>query len=104
MKRYKVSISEPAEDDLDDIIEYILTKLSAPAAALNLADAFEKAFDDLEEMPEKHPLVRDDRLAAMGYRRCRVKNYSVFFTVNNATLEVDVERILYSRRDWANIL
>jgi len=55
-------------------------------------------------MPDSHPLVRDDRLASMGYRRLEVKNYTVFFTINEKEKTVDVERVLYARRDWANLL
>ncbi|MCL1806346.1 MAG: type II toxin-antitoxin system RelE/ParE family toxin [Oscillospiraceae bacterium] len=104
MDRYNVSLTNPAGDDLDEIIRYISEQLSAPIAALRLADAFDETFVDLEEMPEKYPLVPDDRLAALGYRKRRVKNYNVFFKIIEETHEVDVDRILYARRDWHNIL
>ena len=104
MKRYNVSITDPAEDDLDEIIQYISEQLSAPTAALRLADAFAEAFVDLETMPDKYPLVPDERLAAMGYRKRSVKNYFVFFKIKDANSMVGVARILYSRRDWQNIL
>ena len=104
MDRYNVSLADPAEDDLDEITQYISEQLSAPAAAIRLSDALEKAFIELEEMPGKYPLVPDERLAALGYRKRRVKNYFVFFKIIEETHEVDVDRILYARRDWANIL
>ena len=104
MEQYKISVTDPAEEDLDEILQYISVQLSAPAAALKLADAFDGAFDDLEDMPEKYPLVQDDRLAALGYRKRPVKNYLVFFTADETSHVVYVERILYARRDWQNIL
>ena len=104
MTQYSVHLSDPAEDDLDEIVQYISEQLFAPAAALRLADAFAEAFVELETLPDKYPLVPDERLAAMGYRKRSVKNYFVFFKIKEITRRVDVARILYARRDWANIL
>ncbi|HBG16880.1 MAG TPA: hypothetical protein DDW93_08890 [Firmicutes bacterium] len=41
---------------------------------------------------------------SIGYRKLIVKNYIVFFTINEKSKVVDVERILYARRDWLRIL
>ena len=104
MVKYRVDVSNPAEEDLRDILRYISTQLSAPITALNMVDTIESALTKLENMPESYPLVRDDRLASMGYRRLEVKNYKAFFTINEKEKIVDVERILYARRDWANLI
>jgi plasmid stabilization system protein ParE len=50
------------------------------------------------------PARRHERLASMGYRKLQVKNYIAFFTINEKDGVVDVERILYTRRDWLRIL
>lgn len=39
-----------------------------------------------------------------GYRKLIIKNYIAFFTVDEQARVVDVERILYARRDWLNII
>ena len=104
MERYNVSVADHAKADLRETTQYISSQLSAPAAALRLADAFDEAFVELEDMPEKYPLVPDDRLAALGYRKRRIKNYLMFFTISEESHAVYVERILYARRDWKNIL
>jgi len=104
MARYRVDVSEPAENDLHDIVRYISVSLSEPIAALNTMDSIEEAMSKLQDMPQRYPLVLDDRLAALGYRKLIVKNYIVFFTINEKHRIVDVERILYVRRDWLHIL
>ena len=104
MALYRVDISEPAENDLRDIVRYISFNLSEPTAALNTMDSIAKAMQNLQDMPQKYPLVMDDRLAALGYRKLIVKNYIVFFTINEKHRVADVERILYMRRDWLHIL
>lgn len=104
MPEYKVDISEPAEEDLRDIIRYISSQLNAPITAMNMMEIIEDALSKISDMPEHCPIVRDERLAAMGYRRLEIKNYTAFFTINEKDKVVDVERILYARRDWANLL
>jgi len=104
MVKYRVDVSDPAEEDLRDILRYISSQLSAPITAMKMVDTIEAALTKLENMPGSYPLVRDDRLASMGYRRLEVKNYTAFFTINEIDKMVDIERILYARRDWANLL
>jgi len=67
MDRYRVNISDPAEQDLYDIVRYISAQLDAPVTALNMMNEIEKAVDGLSNMPSKYQIVRDERLAAMGY-------------------------------------
>ena len=104
MGKYRVDISEPAEHDLRGIVRYISAQLDAPITAMKMMDAIEEAIGGLEDMPRKSPPVTDERLAAMGYRKLMVKNYIIFFTIDEKNKIVDIERILYSRRDWLRIL
>ena len=104
MANYKIAVSEPAENDLRDIVRYVSAQLSAPMTALKMIDTIEEAIAGLSDIPKKYPLVSDDRLKAMGYRKLLVKNYIVFFSVDDKSNIVDVERILYARRDWLHIL
>ncbi len=104
MAKYRVDVSEPAENDLRDIVRYISAQLLAPMTALKMVSTLEEAIMDLKVMPQKCPPVTDDRLAMMGYRKLLVKNYIVFFTIDEKSKIVDVERILYARRDWHHIL
>lgn len=104
MANYRIDVSEPAENDLRDIVRYISAQLSAPMTALEMLNNIEEAVMSLTVMPQKCPFVTDERLATMGYRKLLVKNYIVFFTIDEKSKAVDVERILYARRDWHHIL
>ncbi len=104
MARYRVDVSEPAESDLRDIVRYITAQLSAPMTATKMMDAIEEAVSGLVDMPQKYPPVTDERLASLGYRKLVVKNHIVFFTIDEKSKVLDVERILYVRRDWLRIL
>ena len=100
MSKWNVEVAESAEEDLSRSARYIKDELGSRAAALDLVDEFERVIDALGEMPQSYPLVRDERLALVGYRWAPVKQYMLFFTVDDKAETVYVERLLYGRSDW----
>jgi plasmid stabilization system protein ParE len=104
MEKYRVDVSKPAENDLRDIVGYISAQLSAPITALKMMEIIEEAIIGLSDQPQRCPCVTDERLSLMGYRKLVIKKYIIFFSVNEKEKVVDVERILYARRDWLHIL
>jgi toxin ParE1/3/4 len=50
--------------------------------APKMMDIIEEAITSLAVMPQKCPPVTDERLAMTGYRKLLVKNYIVFFTID----------------------
>ncbi len=100
MTKYRVDLSEPAEKDLIDIVKYIASQLSSPMSAYHMMEIFEEAMASLSDTPESCPLITEERLSQLGYRKLIVKNYIVFFSVDEKNKVVDVERILYARRNW----
>ena len=58
----------------------------------------------LEQLPTRHALVADERLAQNGIRQIPVKNYIVFYIINEADSAVTVVRILYGQRNWIDLL
>ena len=104
MEPYRVDVSEAAENDLYDIVRYIASQFFAPVTALQMMELLEEAMASLSEMPQRFSLLNDERLSQMGYRKLTVKNYLVFFFIDEQNKVVDVERILYARRDWLRIL
>jgi plasmid stabilization system protein ParE len=104
MVHYDVRQAEPAENDLIDILKYIAVELREPSTALRMLETIDSAIESLSTMPHRYPLVDDERLAAMGYRKISIKNYLAFFTIDEETKIINVERILYARRDWLHIL
>jgi plasmid stabilization system protein ParE len=72
--------------------------------ALKMMDTMDEAIAGLALMPQKCSFVTDKKLAMLGYRKLPIKNYIVFFTIDEKSKVVNVERILYARRDWHHIL
>jgi toxin ParE1/3/4 len=104
MAEDRVDVSEPAENDIRNIVRYISAQFLAPATAAKMLDDIEEALGSLAEMPQKCPPVTDERLASMGCRKLLLKDYIAFFSVDEKAKVIDVERILYARRDWLSIL
>jgi plasmid stabilization system protein ParE len=104
MDIYKVNVTKPAENDLRDIAMYIASQFNAPTTALNMVRTIRASIAKLETNALLYPLVRDERLAALGYRSLMVKSYMVFYIVNGKDRSVDVDRILYGKRYWQALL
>lgn len=101
---YNIDISELAERDLKEIILYISSQLEAPMTAREMLVEFNSAISSLSQLPYRISLVADERLAALNYRMLKVKNYLVFFTIDEEGKCIDIVRILYARRNWQAIL
>jgi toxin ParE1/3/4 len=104
MDRYSVTLALVAKKDIRDLLRYISNKLSSPQSAIKLLDKIDRALESLAENPARLPLVRDERLAALGFRWLNVTNYLIFFVIDERAGRVDVARVLYARRNWAKIL
>lgn len=104
MSRYNIEITEPAENDLYEIGSYIAKELLEPDIAKKVVDKVGNAILSLEEIPMRNAVVADERLALQGIRKFIVDNYIVFYIVTEEHKTVTIVRILYSRRDWINLI
>jgi plasmid stabilization system protein ParE len=101
---YKLSISELADEDIDSIICYIAEQLSAPRAASDLLDEIEKCYTHLRNNPTIYEHCRNARLKKEGYRRAVVKNYLIFFKIDETKHKVVVHRVIHGTRDYAKLI
>ena len=97
---YKVKVTESADHDIDEILEYIIEKLANHKAAVDFSAALDKRYTALEQHPFMFALSRNERLAKMGYRRFIVGNYVALYLVDEKRQEVNIARIFYGRRDY----
>jgi toxin ParE1/3/4 len=104
MNNYAVFITGTAFEDLEKIARYIKYELKEPLTAINIIAEIKKGIFSLDNMPCRHNLVRDKNLAHMGYRRLFVGNYTVFYIVLENKPVVNIVRVLYSRRNWEELL
>ena len=100
MKKYDIKIFPQAENDLDEIADYLAA--FSEQAALKYYDLIVEKIGALAEMPERCPLMKDTQLRLRGYRMLIARNYIVYYVVNGNTVEI--RRILYARRQYEGML
>ena len=103
---YELVFSKIIEEDIDSCYNYIKDILEAPMAAEKLMKELYEKLNYIKEKPFSRPFVHDDFLSSLGIRSIKVKNYVVFFYIENNKSKkyVYLVRFMYSKRDWANIL
>jgi plasmid stabilization system protein ParE len=90
--------------DLDSSHDYISERLEAPRAADNLIEEAIRILYYIRETPYTRPLVQDAYLSSLGIRSIKVKNYVLFYNVEENKNRVNAIRFLYNKRDWISIL
>jgi len=104
INEYKIKFTPLAEEDLDQIYEYIVNKLFAETAANNLMEKIETGIMRLKQFPFSCSYVLDEALKIRGYRRFIVDNYIVFYLINKTEQQVVIMRILYGARDYEKLM
>lgn len=94
--------SETAEDDLDEVVEY-LSNFSPTIARRYYDEIVVKALS-LAFLPQRCPFVQDNTLREKGYRWLFVRNYTIFFVIDEANNIVDIHAIMYSGREYTAFL
>ena len=100
MQRYDVRYVSIAEEDLCEIVEYLLEH--SAKAANEFIDELEKLEETLSMFPKSAVLIRDRRLRSKNYRMMVVKEYLLFYTLRNK--DVYVMRIIHNKRDYLALL
>lgn len=102
MKRYRVRITEDAEQDLIDIYRYIARHDSVENADYVL-DQLESLCSRLTELPERgHVPPELDRIGVTNYREVIFKPYRVIYEVIGQ--EIFIHCVLDGRRDMPSLL
>jgi plasmid stabilization system protein ParE len=99
---YKLNFTKTFKKDVISSVEYIKHTLQAPAAAERLKKEIKNTYKKIKEMPFIYPIVPNNYLAALGFRFVMVKNYMLFYTIEEQ--QINIIRFLYGRRDWITIL
>ncbi|QTQ14718.1 type II toxin-antitoxin system RelE/ParE family toxin [Treponema parvum] len=101
---YKIEYLPCALDDLKEIAGYIMDKLDNPIAAENLVKEIVEKVDLLSDFPYSAPCYMPIKSLTHEYRKLLVKNYFIFYKVNETEKTVTVARIIYARRNIGTLL
>lgn len=98
-KTYTVKITSQAEEQIQEIIHYITNDLKAPDAALHLLDALEDSFTSLTHFPQRVVLVDEEPWHTKGIHRLPIKNFLVYFWIDEDNVRVQIIAVIYEKRD-----
>jgi len=98
--KYQVRLLRVAEEDFIEIISFIAADNST--AAESIASKIEKNLNLLSGNPNRGRIPREEEIRNLGYRYLIVKNYLIFYTIEDKT--IFIHRILHSARNYKTIL
>lgn len=99
---YKLEFLPVAKNDMLEIVKYISDELKNPDAALRLANEFIEAAESVCQFPYANNVYTPIKPLDLEYRRIIVKNYLIFYTVDESIKTVTVMRVIYGKRDISN--
>ena len=100
-KKYLVKWTEPARDDVDEIIEYISnTNISY---AVKVLDKIEAAVKSLDTFPERHRIVPElEKYGYFLYRDIIVDYWKIIYKIENNLVYIML--VIDGRRNLEDIL
>ena len=104
MEPYSIRITRQARDHLREIRRYIEKELLSPMAAKHTIAAMKAEMQSLGNMPHRIHLTPEEPWRTVGVRRTRVKNYYVYFWIDEENKRVQIIGVIYVKRDQAKRL
>lgn len=101
---YKLEILPIAKNDMDNIIYYISNHLQNPTAAKKIAQEFVNQARSITEFPYQFSVYRPVGPLKYEYRNIKVKNFLMFYIINEENKIITIVRILYQKRNISKIL
>jgi len=104
MDSYKVIVMPEAEADLVELRNYISETLQSPGTALSYVEALEREIITLSEMPARYKPVDEEPWRSRGFRRLIIKNFYVYYRIDESEKQVHITNVIYTRRDQLKAL
>ena len=96
---YRLVVSRTANENIENIVEYIVDRLSNPQAAKAILDDIDAAYDKLEEAAEMYPYCNDLYLARKRYRKLPLDKHDYVILYQVAGNEVHIGGIFHTREN-----
>ena len=101
---YKIEYLQTAKDDMDTIVKYISDNLKNPTSAIKLVNDFIKEINNIVIFPYGNNEYLTYKKLKNKYRKAKVRNYLIFYIVNEQTKTIIIARVLYQKKNIKNIL
>lgn len=104
MKKYIVEVSETAEQDLENILRYLRYNLAGDIIADKYKLLFKQELKNLEDIAGSMPILNRELTGYNNIRKVNVRNYIIFYTVDEENSKTFVLRIGHAFMDWEKYL
>jgi len=101
---YQLEFLPIARQDMTDIAQYISHELFNPKGADKLADEMIDAAERLADFPHINAIHQTIKPLNKEYRKLIVKNYIMFYWIDEKEKRVTIARVIYARRDYEKLL
>ena len=100
---YNITITDRADRELSDILEYLSVQLQNPTAATAFVEEVLSVYEALKHTPYMYELSHNLRLQRMGYHKVVIKNYVMLYRVDEQTQCVYVLHFFYGARQYEKL-
>ena len=102
--KYSYRFTKKAEQDLDEILNYISVDLVNPAAAQNLGRKIFEKIDMIRMFSDSGAPVDNEFLADKTVRKLSVDYYVIYYKTYYEEKAISIIRIVYGKRNLDEIL
>ena len=104
MSDYRIIITPDAIRDLVDLRDYIAYVLLTPETALAYIQTIHLEIGSLAHMPARNRWVDQEPWHSCDVHKIIVKNFYVYYRIDEAAVTVYVLNVIYTRRDQLKAL
>ncbi len=104
MKKYDVEVSETAKKDLENIISYLRYDLAGDIIADKYKILFKQELKKIEDIADSMPILDEKLTGHKNIRKVNVRNYIIFYIINEKNNKAFVVRIGHAFMDWEKYL
>ncbi len=98
-EEYDVKITEQAKAQMREIVRYFSIDLQMPDTSLRLLNTLEKGIASLAWFPNRIALTEEEPWRGYGIHKLLVKNFLVYFWIDEAARKVQVTAVVHGSRD-----
>lgn len=102
--RYEVKLTAQAIGQIGETVQYISKTLQEPETARKWADTLQHEIGKLDIMPSRYPFTEEEPWHTRGIRKMPVRNFLVYYLIDEGKKVVWVTAVIYGRRDQITAL
>lgn len=104
MRTYEIIMTPDATTDLVELRNYIADVLLVPDVALAYIHTIRTEISKLENMPQRIAPISEEPWHSRGIRKIIIKNFYVYYRIDENTERVYILNIIYQKRDQLKML